>query len=218
MNTRLYDYLFHSVIVCKMHIIAASIMPQYNYCLYQIYVKLILRMVVSFFGALFSQHACKGKWKQFDLFRSRLVGGKAGWTRAAHTDWNFTNLITPCMEERNIRQMYDALFDDALAESSTSIDSSSADSSSTDFSFSYSNVDDDEISIDVDCNEGELGTGPELGEELCNSSGIGSGNHLLNIQQLDNLLTSTACCKHCVKSSHAMSMDSFVTFCKLETK
>jgi hypothetical protein len=88
------------------------------------------------------------------------------------------------------------LFDGASVDSSATIDSS----------FSCSKVDDDNISIDCNEEESELG------------SGIGTGNCLLNVQQLDNLLTSTACCKHCVKSSHAKSMDSFVTFCESETK
>jgi hypothetical protein len=141
-----------------------------------------------------------------------LVGGKAGRFHADHTDWNFTNLVTPYTEERPIEQIYDELFDTKSIASDSTEESSSQDDDSS----SYTNEDYYDY-YDEDSDD-EFSNCPETDNDVSNNRDAGSGNRLLNITQLNTLLTSTACCKHCTMSSWWNAMDSFVQFCELETE
>lgn len=135
-----------------------------------------------------------------------LLGGKAGRINAANTDWNFTNVITPLTEQLNIDQMCKMLFDGSVAPSTSTFSSSSVVSSTGMNSLSSCSNDNYYFSEDEWCGTGPYGNR----EDVSNVPDMGSGNRLYDLKQLENLLTSTVCCKHCVKSSHSKSIESFV--------
>jgi len=108
-----------------------------------------------------------------------LVGGKAGRIHSDHTDWNFSNLVTPHTEEQSIEQIYDALFDTQSIASTTTEDSSSSDFISLCVNEDY---------YYQDCNDEEFSNCPETDDDVSNNRDGGSGNRLLNITQLTSYL------------------------------
>jgi hypothetical protein len=113
-----------------------------------------------------------------------LLGGYAGRLNADDSTWNFANLITP-----NLNDTACGLTPYGLE------NGNSSDVSSTVTELSFMDSSDNTSASDIS----NMENGEE--EDVCIGAEVCSGNRLVDIAELNRVLTSSVGCKHCARTT-----------------
>ena len=122
-----------------------------------------------------------------------LLGGYAGRLNADDSIWNFANLITP-----NLNDTACGLTPSGLENGNSSnalVNGNSSDASSTVTDLSFMDSTDNSSASDIS----NMDNGEE--EDVCLGAEVCSGNRLVDIAELNRVLTSSVGCKHCARTA-----------------